>query len=575
VGSVLRKRVLVYAAAGLLLAATVWALAWWSVARESESRIIESARQAERLALYFERHALSIFRYGDAYVKMLRREFVRTGGSVDAVRDTMRDVRLDRSLVSHVTILDSVGTPIFNSGYDIKPGVGAGDRDYFLSARDHAAPESDPLQVSLPHRGRNSEKLIVRLVRRIDSPDGRFLGVIFAALDAEGVTAFFRAMNLGPNSSATLVGLDKRIRARSSYGRLGPGQDISGSRIWRELERSPTGLYLQTSVVDQVTRYYAYRRLEEYPLVVAIGVASDDITRVVAGYRFPAYLIALLATVVIASVTALLSRETLAADRLRASEARVRTMRDELEVRVEERTAELATIQDTLLRKERLAVLGQLTGTVAHELRNPLSTIDTSLAVLERRLDMSAGEIERLVERIHRNVARCNDIITELLDFARTRSARLAPTALDPWLSDVGAELAAACPVPLRVATQAGDAMVAIDRDRLRRALINLVDNARDAVASAGRADREIRVATRVTGTRAEIEVSDDGPGIAPDLMARIREPLYSTKSFGIGLGLSIVEQIMDEHGGGLELVSEEGAGTRALLWLPLASANG
>ena len=571
-GIVLRRRILLYVSAGLLLTGAVWTLGWWSVARESERQLAESARQAERLALFFERHALSIFRYGDAYVKMVRREYLRTG-SLDAVRAAMEDVRLDRSLVSHVTILDAAGTPVFNSGYGVRPGVSAADRDYFVAVRDHPAPRTDPLEVSLPHRGRNSEKLIVRLVRRLDAPDGRFLGVIFAALDAEGVTAFFRALNLGERSSATLVGLDKRIRARTSYGRLGPGQDISGSRIWRELEVSPTGVYLQNSVVDGITRYYAYRRMSEYPLVVAIGLAADDIADAVSGYRFPAYLIALLATVVLGSVTVLLSREALAADRLRASEARVRGMHDELEARVEARTSELAAVQDALLRKERLAVLGQLTGTVAHELRNPLSTIDTSLAVLERRLDMSADELKRPVERIHRNVARCDEIITELLDFARTRGAVLTPTTLDPWLADVVAEIAPSCPVPIAVTAQAGGAKVAVDGDRLRRAVINLVDNARDAILGAGRPGAGIRIHTRVVDGRAVIEVSDDGPGIAPELIARIREPLYSTKSFGVGLGLSIVEQIMDEHHGSLELDSEEGAGTRARLWLPLAGA--
>jgi signal transduction histidine kinase len=564
--SVPRGRILLHVAVALTLTALVWVVAWSAVDREARQRHAQAARQSEQLVQFFERRVRSLFRYGDAYVKMVRREYVR-GGGLEAVRAVMDDVPLDRALVSHVTFLDAAGTPIFNSGFALRPGISAGDRDYFVHMRDGAGPGEDPLYISLPHRGRNSGRLVVRLVRQVRDAAGTFSGVVFAALDADAITEFFRAMNLGPRSSATLVGTDRRIRARSTYGRLGPGQDISDSRIWNELELRAQGSYLQTSVVDGVARHYAYSRLEEFPLVVAIGVAVDDLAAGLAGYRFPTYLIATLASVLIVLVTLLLLREVLTSGRLRASEASVRAMRDQLERRVRERTEELGAAQEELLRKERLAVLGQLTGTVAHELRNPLSTIDNSLAVLERRMDMSSDDLARPVERIHRNVHRCNAIIGELLDFARARAAPLEPTVLDEWLRELVSELGASSDVPVRFVPGGGDATVPLDRDRLRRAIINLLDNARDAVHDGS--PGAVTVRTRVDATRAEIEVSDDGPGIAPELLERIREPLFSTKSFGVGLGLPIVEQIIDEHGGGFELTSEPGSGTRALLWLP------
>ena len=99
--------------------------------------------------------------------------------------------------------------------------------------------------------------------------------------------------------------------------------------------------------------------------------------------------------------------------------------------------------------------------------------------------------------------------------------------------------------------------------------------NARDAVAGSGQGGGEIRISTRVEGGHAQIEIADNGPGISDENMQHIREPLFSTKSFGIGLGLSIVEQIMQAHGGSLELQSVAGEGTRARLWLPLDAAKG
>ena len=156
------------------------------------------------------------------------------------------------------------------------------------------------MHVSRLHKGRNSGKLIVRLVRRFNKPDGEFGGVIFLALEAEHITEFFNTMQIGPKSSATLVGDDKFVRSRSSYGPKGPGQNISGSQIWDRLEENPVGLYLQTSVVDDETRYYAYRELPNFPLIVAIGRSVDDYQQSIALARFNHYSIALMATLLIA-----------------------------------------------------------------------------------------------------------------------------------------------------------------------------------------------------------------------------------------------------------------------------------
>jgi signal transduction histidine kinase len=563
------KRILIYSVAALVLTIVVWAIAHWTVLIERERVFADSAAQAERLAVFFERQTLGILRYGDAYAKMIRREYIEHR-DVDMIRQLMENIPYDQSIVSHVTIVDETGRPLLVSGHTIKPGTSASDRDYFKHQK---TSEGDQIMVSLPHVGRNTGKLIVRLVRGITWPDGRFGGVIFVALEADSITEFFVAMNLGPKSSATLVGNDKRIRARSSYGRLGPGQDISGSRIWRELEQSPVGLYRQVSVVDGITRYYAYRQLSEFPLIVAIGVSTEDIHQAVKQFQLPAYVIAMLATVLLITVTILLSRETLTSQKLAASESRIRAMRDELEQRFEARTAELESVQLELLRKERLAVLGQLTGTVAHELRNPLGTITTSVAIIERKARELGVNMGETLERVQRNVKRCNSIITELLDFARATGLHLQQTNIDSWLSDVLAELSYPAGIKLTSDLGTPDTDVELDRDRLRRAVINLVDNACDAVTSqdTDAGNGEIRVATRAENGKVEIEIADNGPGISEDLMTKIHEPLFSTKTFGVGLGLPIVRRSIEEHGGGFEITSEKGRGTRAVLWLPLS----
>ncbi len=555
-----RNVTIVYACGALILIALTWSVAWSAVRQDREWRMTSGIEEAQRLAAFFEGNTLSVFRYGDAFASAVRREYV--SGGVEAVRAVIEEVGLDTDMVSHVTVIDADGTPVYNSRYPIKPGSSAFDRPYFQYFERAQIADGDVPYVSLPHRGRNSGRLIVRLVRPITLPGGAFGGVVFAAIDADAIVAFFEALKLGPRSSATLVGTDQRIRARSSWGRLGPGQDISGSRIWRELAREPVGGYHQTSVVDGVRRYYAYRQLEEYPLIVAIGASLEDILGAAAGYRRVAIAVASLTSVVIVMIALALARERTLARRLRR-------MGMALERRFRERTAELEAVQGELLVNERLAALGQLTGTVAHELRNPLGTITSSMATIERRLADAAVDPGSAPARIHRSIDRCDRIITELLDFARAQGLDARPVVVDAWLPEVLGDLDLREGVALETAPGAPGTTVALDTERVRRAVVNLVENARDAIAGSGRGVGRIRVATRPARDGVEIEVADTGPGIPEAQLERVREPLFSTKTFGFGLGLPIVDRVAEEHGGRLAIETRVGAGTTATLWLP------
>jgi PAS domain S-box-containing protein len=246
----------------------------------------------------------------------------------------------------------------------------------------------------------------------------------------------------------------------------------------------------------------------------------------------------------------------------------------ELERRVGERTAELRNVQEELLRKERLATLGQLTATVSHELRNPLGVIRNTMFTIAETAQANGLKLERAFGRIERSIGRCDTIITDLLDYTRIRQLRREKFPLDSWLAEVLDEQQ----IPQRIALvrefAAGDTIVSVDADRLRRVIINLVENAAQAIEGdreeSNSAPPRICVRTRMAIDRVEIEIEDSGPGIPPDIFKRIFEPLFSTKGFGVGLGLPTVKQIMEHHGGNIEMSSEPGRGTRALIWLPL-----
>ena len=248
-----------------------------------------------------------------------------------------------------------------------------------------------------------------------------------------------------------------------------------------------------------------------------------------------------------------------------------------LEKLVDDRTAELHQAQSELIKKEKLATIGQLTATVSHELRNPLGTIRTSTFHLKERLGQQDAGVVRTLERIDRNVARCDNIITDLLDFSRTRPARSEPTPVADWLAALlqEQELPQWLQVELDLADVAG-LVIALDQDHFRRAVINVVENAIQAMevtagdpALPGRASLTLRC--RRTAERLVLTVEDTGPGMTPEVLTRIFEPLYSTKVYGVGLGLATVKQIMESEGGGIEIHSQPGQGTQVVLWIALA----
>ena len=136
-------------------------------------------------------------------------------------------------------------------------------------------------------------------------------------------------------------------------------------------------------------------------------------------------------------------------------------------------------------------------------------------------------------------------------------------------------DLGAPSGVTVRRTLGAPKARPEIDDERIRRAIVNIYDNACQAMIEepSGRypaRKKKLTVSTKVTKGRLELAITDNGPGMPPEVFAAAFEPLYSTKGFGVGLGLPIVKQIMAQHGGEIEITSEHGSGTRVVLWLPL-----
>lgn len=255
-------------------------------------------------------------------------------------------------------------------------------------------------------------------------------------------------------------------------------------------------------------------------------------------------------------------------DRKRTEEELER-YRDHLEEMVRDRTRELEKAQKELVRNERLAALGQLTATVSHEIRNPLGSIRAAVFTLGDDVRFADDErVRRAIQLAERNIIRCDNIIGELLDYTRAPVLDLQPVEIDPWLKNFLAEIAFPAHITCQEFFDAA-ATVTIDREHFRRVFMNLLTNAFQALDMVPESERRLIVRSGVVNDWVELRVEDSGPGMPDDVKARIFEPLFSTKSFGVGLGLVIVKKIVEQHGGSVEIVSQEGHGTAAVIRLP------
>jgi signal transduction histidine kinase len=236
---------------------------------------------------------------------------------------------------------------------------------------------------------------------------------------------------------------------------------------------------------------------------------------------------------------------------------------------------DLAIIEDAyqaeyvarLQRTERLAAIGQVAGGVAHELRNPLNVVKTSVYYLLHARNPSPEKKAEHLQRIERHVQLADGVITALSSFAKLPVPNLRPVGVADCLREALEINPMTDAIAVTLDCPASVPAVLADPDQLRIVLGNLLRNAREAMPEGGR----LTLACRGEADQVAVAVTDTGKGIAPEDMSRILEPLYSTKAKGLGLGLAIVRAILDKNKGGLHVTSEPGKGSTFTVRLPAA----
>ena len=232
--------------------------------------------------------------------------------------------------------------------------------------------------------------------------------------------------------------------------------------------------------------------------------------------------------------------------------------------------AELRHLQQQLRRSERLSALGNLAAGVAHEVRNPLSSIrgfaTFLLGKLEREHDVNAAKM------LIQEADRLNRVVSGLLEFARPENIRLAPTELAPLVKhalQLCASDIADKEIAVRFRPAPGLPLIAADADKLTQVLLNLFLNAVQAMDRGGALDVSA-CRDHATG-KVLLHIADTGKGIAPEILATIFDPYVTGRASGAGLGLAIVHRIVEQHGGTIRVESEPGKGSAFFVHLPAA----
>lgn len=221
-------------------------------------------------------------------------------------------------------------------------------------------------------------------------------------------------------------------------------------------------------------------------------------------------------------------------------------MNKELELRVQQRTAELKAATDELVKAERLAAIGQMASIISHEIRNPLAVISNATRLIKTIEPPKDAKLIKQFSIIEAEIKQANSIISEVLGFARSRDMILSTIDLNSYLHDLLQSFPASSGIRLQEKLDPESVHLKIDAEEMKQAVRNLISNACEAMQGQG----TVTLGTRVGKKVVCIYVADEGPGVPDALKEKIFSPFFTTKARGTGLGLAVVRKAVGRHKG-------------------------
>ena len=584
----------------LLLGLITIALLWAGVGRhvEDERGAIEAAVQqnTSNLARVFEEHIALAMKELDGTLLLVREAYLRDPKGFDLQSWTAHPAFASR-FWRRISVIGPDGNVITSTAGPTQP-TNLGDREHFLHHRDSAA---DDLYISKPVIGRIIPTLLIPMSRPIRNRDGSFGGAVAAAIDPDYLASFYNSVDIGILGNVTLLRADGILLARQQDDPGTIGESLAGSALMAAVARQPVGGFTGLSSIDQVRRIFSFRALRDFPLIVAVSVAVDEVMAP-QGADERMYIAA---AIIFTSLTLLL---TILADRhrrsLRARSAELADKNAILEAsraRLTMQATELAMANEGIEASRRDAerardaaetanrAKSEFLASMSHELRTPLNGIIgfSQLLTAQTLGPLGSDNYAAFARDIHASAERLLLIINDILDISKLEAGRVELQAVDFDLPEVVVEVATllrprAEQKGLRLETSLDEhAQQAFlgDPVRLRQVLFNLVDNA-VKFTERGRVDIEARaqgVPSPGTPLQLRFDIRDTGIGIAAGARSRLFQKFSQADSSiarrfgGTGLGLVICKQLVELMGGKIGVDTVEGQGS--IFWFTLTLA--
>lgn len=231
-----------------------------------------------------------------------------------------------------------------------------------------------------------------------------------------------------------------------------------------------------------------------------------------------------------------------------------------------ERRKREALVEELAL-KERLSSLGQMAAGLAHEIRNPLGSIQGAAEILADDVPPDSKKRD-LFDILTKETKRLNNVVDDFLSFARPRPPQAVPTQINDTVNQVVEQArleAGSGDITIAARLDDGLPQIQADAEQMHQVFLNIVLNAVTAPGTS-----KVEVESKRDGGDIAVTVRDNGQGIAPDVISKVFDPFFTTRDSGTGLGLSISHQIVSDHGGRIAIDSEPGRGTEVTVWIPV-----
>ena len=471
--------------------------------------------------------------------------------------------------IDEVWMADATGRPVVSGRSSLTPPIDVSDRDCFATKKK----QDVGIFVSREQIGALTHAPEFDVCERRSTADKVFDGIIVVSARPAYFSEFYRTVSEEKGFAASLVRSDGSLLIR--YPALStPSILARDSPFMQAIASNPDrGWFGGRGETDGVERFFAYQRVEGYPLYVAYGIPRKDVLHSWLANLVNYSLFALPASLALFGMTLLavrqIQRHAIASWRWRTT---ARRLRREMNRR--------ASAEAELRQAQKMEALGQLTGGVAHDFNNLLTVLQGSLEMLSGR--QQSDQLQARVDTALRTVERGERLTEQLLAFARRQPLAKATIDLNAQLRRMTELLVRTVGSGIVINTNLAPDLWPVDADatQLELAVINLAINARDAMPGGGRlgirtfnlaAPRDAVPEHPAVGDFVGLEVSDTGQGMSSEVVARAFEPFFTTKEAGkgTGLGLSMVYGFARQSGGSASIRSDVDRGTTVTLLLP------